>query len=402
MRFIAAGLVFFFHASYEGLFADPTAQDVFSKLVGQGGWAGVGFFFVLSGFVLTWSARPTDTPPKFWRRRIFKIYPNHIVTYIAAVFFLLWLGQAIDLGPAIANLFLLQSWFPQLEIEVSVNPVAWSLSCEALFYLCFPFLLMAINKIPRERIWAWIAGIMAVILAMPVVATALLPDGPVPPWAQASEWEFWGIYVLPPVRMLDFVIGMLLARLIILGGRFPFRLWHTGVIALAAYVGAWFIPWTYSLTAIWILPAGLVIAAGAMADVRGTRSPLRHPAMVWLGEISFAFYLWHRLVLTGGHNLLGGVGTAYDTPTAIAVLVLLFGVNLVLSWWLYALVERPIMRRWSRSRRDRAAGRDPNAGPAPVTLPAPRSPVPDDGLAGIPAVGDPVPVAATGEPPGKG
>jgi peptidoglycan/LPS O-acetylase OafA/YrhL len=41
---------------------------------------GVSFFFVLSGFVLTWSARPDDIATGFWRRRIARIYPVHLVT----------------------------------------------------------------------------------------------------------------------------------------------------------------------------------------------------------------------------------------------------------------------------------------------------------------------------------
>lgn len=353
MRWIAASLVFFFHSAYEMFFNNPDANSIYFKIFGQGGWAGVGFFFVLSGFVLTWSVRGNDTARRFWRRRFFKIYPNHLVTFIAAAVLLIWVGATIDIGPAILNFFLLQSWSSSLAVEVSVNPVAWSLSCEALFYFCFPFLYRAITRIQPNRLWWWVMGLFAVVLVIPVVATALLPDSPMQPWAQASEWEFWAIYVLPPIRMIDFFIGMLLARIVITGRRLPFNVWQAGIFAVGAYILASYIPWVYSLTAVWVLPAGLLIAAGAVADIEGRRSWLSSAVMVWLGEISFALYMWHRLVLTYGHNILGGPTKNWNTFTAIGVIALLLVVNILLAWALYSWVERPVMRRFSVSRRNR-------------------------------------------------
>src|SRR2546430_4023453 len=88
MRFVAAGLVFLFHSLWQNFFVSPDAQKTTFSLFFQGGWAGVSFFFVLSGFVLAWAARPTDTAAKFWRRRFFKIYPNHLLTFIAAAILL--------------------------------------------------------------------------------------------------------------------------------------------------------------------------------------------------------------------------------------------------------------------------------------------------------------------------
>ena len=79
LRFAAAFLVFGFHAHIEGIVAAGATRDVMDWVFGPGA-AGVSFFFVLSGFVLTWSVRPGETAWRFWRRRIAKIYPNHAVT----------------------------------------------------------------------------------------------------------------------------------------------------------------------------------------------------------------------------------------------------------------------------------------------------------------------------------
>jgi mycarose O-acyltransferase len=75
--------------------------------------------------------------------------------------------------------------------------------------------------------------------------------------------------------------------------------------------------------------------------------------MVWLGDISFAFYMWHFIVLAYGHRLLGN-GDYWNTPTAIGVMVLLFAVAVALSWATFTFVERPIMRRFATSRREHA------------------------------------------------
>jgi peptidoglycan/LPS O-acetylase OafA/YrhL len=94
MRFIAALMVFAFHVSLEGVFADKPVGDGYYTAVNKFGFAGVSFFFILSGFVLTWSARETDTARRFWRRRLVKIYPNHVVTWAAAAVLMLALGPA--------------------------------------------------------------------------------------------------------------------------------------------------------------------------------------------------------------------------------------------------------------------------------------------------------------------
>jgi peptidoglycan/LPS O-acetylase OafA/YrhL len=75
---------------------------------------------------------------------------------------------------------------------------------------------------------------------------------------------------------------------------------------------------------------------------------------VRLGELSFAFYMCHSLVLEYGSYLLhGGKGfaTGFSTPVAIVVFVLLFAVTVGLAYLLFRFVEDPIMRNWARPRR---------------------------------------------------
>src|SRR5207244_705333 len=89
LRFYAALLVFLSHAALPiatiRLLADDNTEYTFLWLARPAGGLGVTFFFVLSGFILTWSARPTDTARAFWRRRAAKIIPSYVVAWVLAM-----------------------------------------------------------------------------------------------------------------------------------------------------------------------------------------------------------------------------------------------------------------------------------------------------------------------------
>ncbi|NUT52856.1 MAG: acyltransferase, partial [Saccharothrix sp.] len=205
MRFAAALMVFAFHVSLEGVFADTSVGGAYYAAVNKFGFVGVSFFFILSGFVLTWSARETDAPRRFWRRRFVKIYPNHVVTWVAAVVLMVAVGPAFGWHQALPNLLLVHTWVPVREVFSSMNNVSWSLACEVLFYLSFPVLLPLVRRIRPERLWV-AAGALAVagVLVVPV-AGAVLPASPSVPWDPGTSMaSFWFLYVFPPVRALEF------------------------------------------------------------------------------------------------------------------------------------------------------------------------------------------------------
>jgi peptidoglycan/LPS O-acetylase OafA/YrhL len=344
MRFVAALLVFLFHIVYESAFANASVATGYKRVFGQGGWTGVAFFFVLSGFVLAWSARPRDTVPGFWRRRVAKIFPNHLVTYVVAVLLTVAAGLSTGGWRAVPGVFLIQSWFPQPDIETSANPVTWSLSCELFFYLAFPLLLWAINRIRASHLWYWATGFAALVWSVPTIGHLLLPGRPIAPWAPGvSTYEFWFVYVFPPTRLLEFVLGMLMARIVIAGRWIRLPLPVAAALAVAAFVVAPEAPLLYQIVTVTVIPLALLISAAAHADLAGKWSPLRGSTMVWLGNISFAFYLWHRLVLIYGHRALG-VGRTFSTPAVAGLGLLALGVVLVLAWLTYRFVERPAMR----------------------------------------------------------
>ncbi|WP_214410533.1 acyltransferase family protein [Sphaerisporangium fuscum] len=350
MRFISAGMVFLTHAIGANLFASAAVAGAYMSIVIQGGWAAVSYFFILSGFVLTYAQRASDTPATFLRRRFLKIYPNYAVTLVAALFLVAYVGkQAIDNGTAILHFLLLQSYVPQLSVRTAFNSPAWSLSCEALFYLCFPLLARYIGRIRPERLWAWAGVVVAVIFAVPFIAKALPAQPPIPGFGM-TELEMWFVMQFPPVRMLEFVFGMILARIVMTGRKLPMGLGGGIALGIALYWLAPLFPVSFDVVAISVLPLGFIIAGGAVKDVSGRSNWIGGKVMVWLGEVSYAFYMWHFLILIYVRQWFGSP-QGYGTPMAFTMLAVLAGITLVLSWLLFSLVERPVMRRFASSRR---------------------------------------------------
>lgn len=352
LRFIAALIVFFSHARYLGLFGDPGTASAFEWLFRQGPIS-VSFFFVLSGFILAWSARPNDTTPGFWRRRFFKIYPNHVLTFLAALLILVTVTTPAVSGEHwLVNLFLVQSWTPSMDVFSSVNPITWTLSCEVLFYFLFPFLYRLVNRIAPARLWWWVGGLVAAVFVVATIGLAM-PGGPAVPWTDSySLPQYWLVYVFPPLRIFDFVIGIVLARIVITGGRLPLGFGGAALLTVVGYVISTEVEGVFSLVAINIIPIGLMVAAGARADIEGRRTFLRGRAVVFGGELSYAFYLWHFLVMFHGLLWLDN-RTALSTPAALGLLLLLLVATVLLAWPTYVLFERPIMRRFAVSRKQR-------------------------------------------------
>ncbi|WP_405392138.1 acyltransferase [Streptomyces sp. NBC_01102] len=365
LRFVAVLFVFAFHASLEAPFTNTGFGQGYADATANAGWLGVSFFFVLSGFVLTWSARTRDTTPGFWRRRAAKIYPLHIITWAAALVLLATAGTPAQLRQALPNLFLVHTWFPDRDVFSSLNDVSWSLSCEVFFYLLFPFLLRKARRIKADHLWMWAAVTALLVPALPLLSE-LLPDSPPLPFGSGSVWQFWFAYVLPVGRLLEFCFGIFLARMLLSGRTIPVPVLPAAALVVITYAISLQLPFLYGLTSVTVVPVGLLIAAVAQKDIRGAESVLAHPVAVRLGEWSFAFYLVHRLLLQHGHRLLGE-GRTWSTPTVFGLFAAAFALSLLISWALHVCVERPAMRLLSQGRGKSA----PRTGPS---LPSPAAP----------------------------
>jgi peptidoglycan/LPS O-acetylase OafA/YrhL len=348
MRVLPALLVFVGHAGMQGVFANGTVNFLIVGLTAGLGEAALSLFFMLSGFVLAWSARPGDRTGQFYRRRMLKIFPNHLVIFAACLVLMVATGAAVTAGEVLPSLILVQAWVPSVPVLSAVNGPTWSLSCELLFYLLFPLLLRLVAWIRPERLWWWVAGLGAGIVSLPFLSLLLpyeptLFDFPVP------FYRFWFAVFFPPVRVLDFVIGIVLAR-IVAEGRLPaVRPRRMFGLLFVCWAVALPLPVPFNFVGPFVAPLVLLLGAAAAYDVAGRRCWMNSPTMVRLGDLSFPFYLLHWPVLHYGHLAFGS--GKWSPPGAIAFLLAALATTVALSWLLARYVERPAIRRWSEPRR---------------------------------------------------
>lgn len=376
MRFAFAVLVFLTNATVMGYFASQKTSNAFTLMVRQGGYAGIIYFFILSGFVLTWTARPGERAGAFWRRRFFRIYPAYAVAMVLGwVLTIDFQGAVFSKKWVIQDIFMVQSWWPDIETRSNTVAPLWSISVEAFFYLCFPLLLPLISRIRTERLWAWAIGVMATICVIPFLVK-LLPPGVSYPDYFTDGTEVWLIHQIPATRLLEFVLGMLLARIVANRLRLPVGLGGAVALSAVTYWLATYLPGRFQLVAIMVVPLALVVAAGANQDLAGRRSFISGRVWVWLGKISYSFFVLQWLVLMFGFQWIAD-NKPLGNAAAFGIITLLFVVTLVLAWPLHVLVERPLMRRFSRPRRKGVDGSASVALSAPAGLPGPD--VVDDG-----------------------
>lgn len=326
LRGFAALAVFAYHSQLYG-FASPDSPAAL-------GFAGVGFFFILSGLVLAYAMSEPLATRSFLERRVVRILPSHLVVLAIAVF--ISVPGAKGIPALFASALLLQAWSHDPSIVWSYNAVAWSLSCEAMFYLAFPFVVVRLQRLRQARRLQLAVGAFAVSGAF-IFASEWLP-------AAFQQWA----YSNPAVRFHEFLIGIVIG----LALREGWRPTLTARAAAAIMVALTALAWLY-LRADWpmaetfpnvILTLGYVavLLAAVRADLAGRLGWLAHPVLMYAGTVSFAFYLVHELVLVNLQrhtSLTGAAGAAVAFALAVGFAVVL-----------HHAVEEPVQQLFKRRR----------------------------------------------------
>ncbi|WP_433679676.1 acyltransferase family protein [Nocardia sp. CA-119907] len=340
----------------------------------QLGAAGVTFFFVLSGFIIYWSFRPGNSVPRFYWRRVLKIYPTHLVA--TAAFIVVASVPLSRLVVWVPNVLLIHTWVPKWTTVGGLNVPSWSLGAEMLFYLSFPLALPVVRRIRGDRVWWAMAGLLVVILALHTAyflwvpgpkgienafAPRLVP-GDVSPsfelhaspaWFAQSDIPvapaYWLSYTFPLSRLPEFFLGVFAARLVLEGRWRNTRLTWPLLALAVAFAATWVVPVNYKMSALLLAPMTAVVATLAARDLAGMRGLNASPRMAWFGNISFAFYLIQFPVMVlitrlfiGGRQFglfgwLGFAGLSLIVATAAAAAI-------------YHWVDEPLMRRFSGRR----------------------------------------------------
>ncbi len=329
---------------------------------------GVSFFFVLSGFILTFvypSLSQGRNIRNFYVARVARIWPAHFMAFLLVLFLIPSEGWVLEgkhqwqIG--FINLFLLHGWIPVPTSYFSFNWVSWSISTEAFFYLAFPFLICRL-----DCSWRWKLLCTAAFVVATLCLTTFLR---LPPFnaANLSVVTAHGLaYISPFARILEFVFGMAVATLCLrwrtlrIVSSSPAWLWTmcevlaisfalTSICCVPQLVGTLFDERRYYAFEVYGKSCGSFLAFGLLIGVlsfeRGMLSRiLSLRLLVLLGEISYSVYLVHQIIVRWYEAHKGMFTSVPKTMLYIAYWLTV----LILSFLIWRVVERPC-QQWIRA-----------------------------------------------------
>jgi peptidoglycan/LPS O-acetylase OafA/YrhL len=220
IRFLAAITVVVSHYSELGLLNLPSR--IFDFV--DGGRPAVSLFFVLSGFILTFTYRDqlaAKGARPFYQARFARIYPVVLLGLALCVPTTLYLLNGDDrsllmqwyalknpvylslAASLICQLLLLNAWFPFAAVNQPWNGPSDSVSCEAFFYLMFPLMLRKMMSMRLARLSFACIGFFLMQGLWIVFLQTFLP---------LSRSGFL-VVGLPLTRLFEFVVGIYAAIL---------------------------------------------------------------------------------------------------------------------------------------------------------------------------------------------
>lgn len=379
LRFFAALAVFFTHVELIKKFTgfgshwiDPEERitkftvfqsvmskeiDALSPLIAYSSALGVVFFFVLSGFLITYlllkekESSKSIQVGKFYMRRAFRIWPLYYLIFILGFFILPHLelfavpGQDAFFNQNFwGNLMLYAFFMPNLAFSIYTTAVpnigqSWSIGVEEQFYILWPLLIRKSKNILKSILW--IAGIIVllkglILFTFPIFkfeSLAVLKKFLAMSKIECMALGGLGAYVLfnKKEKILQFIYKPAIQVL--------------SVLAIPALI--YFIPTAledvlHLLFSFSFLVIILNVAGNEKVLIRFENSILQY-----LGRISYGFYMYHVMCIVFTLHMLDNfVGLDRDITTSQHLL--LYGISFLLtvavSSLSYHLFERIFIR----------------------------------------------------------
>lgn len=317
-------------------FRDPLSSVTPSPIfhIISNGYLAVDFFFVLSGFVLSYryiGPRLSQSHFRYinftmhrWRR----IYPAHIVVLLLFTVnpvLHLYLSnsgvipQTYDPAYFLLSCLLVQNW--GFTDELAWNVPAWSISTEWFAYLCFPGMLILLRKV-NSVTFEWLLYLLLIAYALPQSAGSFGDS------LGESIPEFGLLRCL-----MEFAIGCLTWRLLETLG--PVKTLHRllfglgAVVPLACYASGLLpdyatVPLAFSST--------ICLLAYAPLDAFGRPIAM---TLLLMGRMSYSTYIVHYLIRSWVKMAM-----IEGSPAGIYFLLVYLGLSLLGSILLYLYVER--------------------------------------------------------------
>ena len=358
-RGLFAFAVFVFHVANSGLDTVPLLATPVGNFLIRTSEYGVELFFCISGYVIAGTLRRARSPAAFLEDRAIRIYP----VLWASILVIIGLGLATGTHGFENERLSHLAWATPVNLLAlpgvlpfdNIHPAAWSLSYEMTFYL-----FCAACWAMRQRLGSaayWIAVPVAVILVIYYPRGAFLLCG-----ALAAEgWPRSRVLVRLTRYPLPLICLFLLCWRMIQELSLPDHIIDTTMLDWAADA-------RLPLAALAIAAATLGFA-GIAAGHGAFGSVLRSGPLQYLGTISYSFYLWHPIVMSGVKTALlhAGVSQAAGVWAQLIFFVIALPPTLAVSDISQRVLERGVAV-WLRRRLHHPPPMQPPVDPSPQPL----------------------------------
>ena len=322
----------------------------------RGGFVGVDVFFVISGYliinqIVAGLKSGSFSFAGFWARRVLRILPPYLLVIAASLaiapFVFVAPREFIELGrEAMNSAFMIVNHYfyakqGYFDVAAETKPLLhlWSLAVEEQFYLFAPLILFGLWRLAggtaaHHRRIAGVAVAGLVIASFAVCVTGTGGTNPA--------------FYLTPYRAWEFILGGLIPSLVPALRAMPkpavVVVGAAGMgLILATVLGIGHgVPYPSYWAAVPVIGACLVIAAGLARPETPVARLLATRPMVWIGLVSYAWYLWHWPLLTFARIRNFGESIPAWDWSAIAL-------SLALAAATHHFLEVPI-KRWRRRR----------------------------------------------------
>jgi peptidoglycan/LPS O-acetylase OafA/YrhL len=360
IRFYAALLVYLYHVvlTIPGMDAVGGRTLFFSAAE-----VGVSFFFLLSGFILTYNYADVFRGgisaagyTRFVWDRLTKIYPVHFLTLLLVLPIATFSPHLpLDWRAVPLHLLLLQCFWPSSTPAFSgyLNVPSWSISCEWFFYLLAPVAMFF--ALGNRRRWVPVVVVMGYACGLGLFL-----------WhGQSDEARLYFVSRFAPSRFVEFLLGVFSARLFLTSS--GQRLAGVSGLAQATGIGLIIAGAMYRPYVAWPLWGGLLYVPGSILLILGLAhgrgffvAHLSRPGLNRLGVASFSLYLIHAPLLRAVRGLCLHWGWAVRSwPAFGAVVIAMFMVvqtAALLTCYGYEIPLQKRLRSFLVQRREVAGG----------------------------------------------
>jgi exopolysaccharide production protein ExoZ len=300
------------------------------------GHFGVDIFFVISGYVMALLASKNTDPSKFIKDRIFRIVPLYWATTLVVFILAVYFGdKMLKTSANIESLLLSLAFIPFYKFETEITPlyaIGWTLMFEMLFYVAMFIALLYkkhIDKSVNPLVFSFI-----LVASLTFFASLTNKHNPYLQFmgSQNSYVFLYGIiiYWLNTAKFIQnisrpnwyYLTALALAVLYCMAGEvylMPYRALSVGI------------------------PAFLIVFIATRIEYDSNIAmPLKiKSALLYIAEISYAFYLTHILVIMGMKRVLAQKMPALAPDTLFGAMLALV-IALVVAVITHHIFDKPV------------------------------------------------------------